>query len=55
MYCELYWFQKDLGVVYQRLVIVVVSEESQDFEKGQQVFLALVILVLIVLIVPIVV
>ena len=49
----MYWFQKDLVVVYQGPVIVVsivvVLEEDLDFEKDLQGLLVLGILVLIVL------
>ena len=45
MYWEVYVFQTDLVVAYQRFVIVVagviVLEENQDFEKDEQVFLVL--------------
>ena len=45
MYWEVYVFQTDLVVAYQRFVIVVagviVLEENQDFEKDDQVFLLL--------------
>ena len=55
MYWEVYVFQTDLVVAYQRFVIVVavviVLEENQDCEKDEQVFLVVEILVLIVLIV----
>ena len=45
MYWEVYVFQTDLVVAYQKVVIVVavviVLEENQDFEKDEQVFLVL--------------